>query len=111
MNYRSVDGGAKIDYYPKDTADHYTVNAGAIAGRAMLDLHEQFGGESLREKATALLDYVVGCQTDRGGWNYRDPPDASHLSMDTHHNGFVLEGLLRHHEFTWTERSGASLES
>jgi hypothetical protein len=54
--------------------------------------------EHLRERATALLDYVASRQTDLGGWMYRDPPSASHLSMDNHHNGFIIEAFLRYRD-------------
>ncbi len=109
MNYREVADGAKIDYYPKDTGDHYTLNAGAIAARTLLDIHARYPSDRLRDRAERLLDYVVARQSDRGGWHYRDPPDASHLSMDTHHNGFVIECLQRHHAVTGSDRYAASL--
>jgi hypothetical protein len=109
MNYREVEDGAKIDYYPKDTAEHYTLNAGAIAARTLLDIHERFPQNRLRRRARRLLDYVVARQTDRGGWYYRDPPSSSHLSMDTHHNGFVLECLQRHRAVTGSDRYAESL--
>ena len=111
MNYREVEGGAKIDYYPKDTADHYTLNAGAIAARALVDLYGHFGDEHLRERARALLDYVVARQTDRGGWHYRDPPETSHLSMDSHHNGFVVECLQRYRQVTGSKRYDEAIDS
>jgi rhamnogalacturonyl hydrolase YesR len=110
-DYREVEGGAKIDYYPKDTADHYTLNAGAIAARTMLDLYDRFGDPDRLDRATALLDYVVSRQIPEGGWHYRDPPSASHLSMDNHHNGFVLECLQRYHEVTGSDRYANSLVS
>lgn len=98
MRYREVDDGARIDYYPKESADHHTLNAVAIAARTFLDIYEWFGHEPLLDRARSLLDFVVDNQTDCGGWYYREPPDASHLSMDTHHNGFVLECLLRYRD-------------
>ncbi|MFW6017594.1 MAG: antibiotic ABC transporter permease [Halapricum sp.] len=110
MHYREVEGGAKVDYYPKDTADHYTLNAGALAARTLVDLYAHVGEDPLCERARKLLDYVVARQTDRGGWYYRDPPDASHLSMDTHHNGFVIECLQRYREVTGSQRYDEALD-
>ncbi|WP_323190868.1 antibiotic ABC transporter permease [Halostella sp. PRR32] len=96
LRYRDTDTGAVVDYHVQDSDEYYTVNAGAIAARLLLDLYERFGDDELRERATAILDHVAYLQTDRGGWHYRDPPDASHLSMDNFHNGFVIECFLRY---------------
>ncbi|WP_284009925.1 antibiotic ABC transporter permease [Haloarcula pelagica] len=109
MRYRTVDGTARIDYYPQDRPAQHTLNATAMAAQTFLDLYERVGRDRLRQRAAALLDFVVGHQTDRGGWYYRVPASASHLSMDTHHNCFVVESLLRYHEVTGTDRYAESL--
>lgn len=96
LNYRPVDGGARIDYNVHGSGDHYTINGGALAARLFLALHERFGDAVYRERATELLDYIATLQTDGGGWTYRHPPSASHLSMDNFHNGFVIESFLRY---------------
>lgn len=98
LNYDAVtdSGGAVVDYHTKHPQDYYTINAGALCARMFLDLYARFGDSSLRERATELLDHIAYLQTDRGGWYYRDPPEASHLSMDTHHNGFVIEVFQRY---------------
>jgi len=109
MHYREVDGGAKIRYYPKHPDDAYTLNAGAITARMFVDLYDYFGDETLLDRGRKLLDYIVDAQTPVGGWYYRDPPEASHLSMDNHHNGFIVESLQRYHEVTGTSRYRDSL--
>jgi len=96
LNYREVDGGAKVDYHMNHPDDSYTINAAAMAAHLLLDLYERFGDEGLRDRATAVLDHVATLQTDLGGWHYREPPSASHLSMDNHHNGLVIECFQRH---------------
>ena len=96
LNYREVGDSAVIDYHTKDADDYYTINAGAIGARLLIDLYDRFGDPAYRDRATKILDHVAGLQTDRGGWYYRDPPDASHLSMDNFHNGFVVECFLRY---------------
>jgi len=91
LNYREVGDSAVIDYHTKDADDYYTINAGAIGARLLIDLYDRFGDPAYRDRATKILDHVAGLRTDRGGWYYRDPPDASHLSMDDFHDGFVAE--------------------
>jgi hypothetical protein len=109
MQYEEVEGGATVKYYPKHPDDSYTLNAGAITARMFVDLYAAFGEEQFLERGRALLDYIVDAQTPIGGWYYRLPKDASHLSMDNHHNGFIVECLQRYHEVTGTERYGDSL--
>lgn len=96
LEYRRVDGGARINYNTLTDGDHYTINGGALAARLFLELYAHTGEARHRERATALLDYIETLQTPRGGWPYRHPSDASHLSMDNFHNGFVIEAFLRY---------------
>jgi hypothetical protein len=104
LNYREVDDGARIDYHMNHDDDVFTVNAGALGARLLVDLYAAFGDGDLRRRATRILDHVANLQTPVGGWYYRDPPDSSHLSMDNHHNGFVIEAFLRHRAVTGSNR-------
>ncbi|EMA38701.1 prenyltransferase/squalene oxidase repeat-containing protein [Halobiforma nitratireducens] len=110
LNYREVEDGAKIDYHMNHPEDSYTINAAALGAAMLVDLYEYFGDEDLRERATAILDHVAACQTDRGGWPYRLPADASHLSMDNHHNGFVVEAFQRYRDVVDADRYDETLE-
>ena len=105
LNYREFDDGtARITYSQNHPERYYTLNAGALGARLLVDLYDHFGTDRYRESARALLDYIVDRQQPVGGWKYRDPPSASHLSMDTHHNGFILECLQRYQEVTGERR-------
>jgi hypothetical protein len=104
MNYRETENGATVDYYRSQRPDTYIPNSAAIAARLLLDLYRVSGEEGLRERGEALLDRVVSCQTDTGGWTYSHPPEKSHLSMDNHHNGFIIESLLYHRSTVGTGR-------
>ncbi|MFB6139861.1 MAG: antibiotic ABC transporter permease [Halosimplex sp.] len=110
MDYREVDGGAKITYFPKHPDDVYTLNAGAIGGRLFLDLYDYFGDDRLREYGEKILSYIADHQTSSGGWYYRVPADSSHLSMDNHHNGFIIESLQRHREVTGSNRFDETID-
>jgi len=100
MDYREVDGGAMITYYPKHPDDAYTLNAGAVAARMFVDLYDYFGEENYRRYAGRLLAFIADHQTAQGGWYYRVPADSSHLSMDGHHNGFIVEAFQRYRAVT-----------
>lgn len=110
LNYQSVDGGASIDYHFNHPSDAYTINAGAIGARMLIDLYAYFEEDSYRRRAHRILDHVATLQTDIGGWTYREPPSASHLSMDNHHNGFIIESLLRYQDVTGSDRYEETLD-
>ncbi|AEH37621.1 hypothetical protein [Halopiger xanaduensis] len=110
LNYREVEEGAKIDYHLNHPEDSYTINAAALGAQMLVDLYEYFGDEELRERATKIFDHIAANQTDRGGWPYRLPADASHLSMDNHHNGFVIESFQRYREVVDEGRYADTLE-
>jgi hypothetical protein len=98
LGYEELETGARINYRPTESDEYYTLNANALGARILLDLHEDRPNERYLAAARRILDYVVSKQTAIGGWMYRDPPTASHLSMDNHHNGFIVETLLRYRE-------------
>ena len=98
LDYRPAETGARIDYKPGESGDTSTLNANALGARLLLDLYAAFGEDRYREAAASILEYVAAHQTDRGGWYYRADPSTSHLSMDSFHNGFILEAFLRHRE-------------
>ncbi|WP_323171702.1 antibiotic ABC transporter permease [Natrialba sp. PRR66] len=98
LNYREVDEGAKIDYHMNHPEDSYTINAAAVGAAMLVDLYEFFGDDEFSERATNILDHIAAAQTDVGGWPYRLPASASHLSMDSHHNGFVIEAFQRYRD-------------
>ncbi|QFU85018.1 prenyltransferase/squalene oxidase repeat-containing protein [Natronorubrum aibiense] len=109
LNYREVEEGAKIDYHMNHPEDSYTVNAAALGAGMLIDLYEHFGDEELHERATKILDHIAANQTDVGGWPYRLPASASHLSMDSHHNGFVIEAFQRYRDVVDADRYAETL--
>jgi hypothetical protein len=109
LDYREVDDGAVINYHMNHDPDVFTVNAGALGARLLVDVYDHTGEEAFLEAARAILDHVAGLQTTRGGWYYRDPPESSHLSMDSHHNGFVIEAFQRYDQIVGDGRYEATL--
>lgn len=110
LRFKEKDGGARIVYQPGYDGEFYTLHGGAVGAHLLLDLYDQFGDETYRERAASLLDYIAAKQTDAGGWNYRDPASASALSMDGYHNGFIVESYLRYHEVTGEERYAETVD-
>lgn len=110
LNYREVEGGAKINYHMNHPDTYYTLNSGALGARLFVDLYDYFGDESDIERARAILDFIAAHQVDVGGWTYRVPASSSHLSMDNHHNGFILDAFLRYRAVTGSARYDDTLE-
>jgi hypothetical protein len=110
LEYSECDAGAHIKYKSTQKDGVYTLNANALGGRLLMELYHEFGDDTYRDRAESILDYVVSHQTSIGGWKYTDPPSASHLSMDNHHNGFIIESLLRHEELAGSQRYESALD-
>lgn len=111
LNYREVETGAKVDYHMNHPDDSYTVNAAAIGAHMLVDLYDYFGDEEYYERATKILDHIATAQTDIGGWPYRLPASASHLSMDSHHNGFVIEAFQHYRDVLGSDRYADTLDT
>lgn len=109
LGFEELETGARIDYRPTESDEYYTLNANALGARILLDLHADRPDDDHLAAARDILDYVVSKQTAIGGWMYRDPPTASHLAMDNHHNGFILETLLRYREVVGDGRYDTAL--
>jgi hypothetical protein len=88
----------RIRYTPGDGSSSFTLNANALAARLFVDLYDYFAKDEFRESAKKIFDYVETQQHETGGWDYRDPPSASHLGMDNYHNGFIIESFLRYQD-------------
>lgn len=110
LQYSSINQGARLRYRPTDDGRRFVLNANALAARTFLDLYKAKGDPGYRRRADALLRYVASEQTDSGGWMYTDPPNASHLTMDSHHNGFVLESFLWHRHVTESNEFSTVIE-
>ena len=96
--------GIRLRYEPTAPTGTYVLNANALAGSLLVELADTYEAPSLRPFGESLLDYVAAEQHPLGGWKYTDPPSASHLSMDNHHTGFILESYLRHRDRTGSDR-------
>ncbi|WP_410767596.1 antibiotic ABC transporter permease [Haloferax sp. DFSO60] len=110
LNYHEVDGGAKINYHLNHPDTYYTINSGALGARLFIDIYDQHRDEADLERATKILDFIASHQADIGGWTYRIPASSSHLSMDNHHNGFVIDAFLRYREVTGSDRYDQTID-
>lgn len=105
-----TEDGYRLRYEPTAPQEAYVLNANAVGGALLVELAETFDRPDLRSVGESLLDYVAEHQHPIGGWEYMDPPAASHLSMDNHHTGFILESFMRYASQTDSNRYEGTLE-
>jgi len=98
LDPESTDQGIRLKYKPTDDSSHYTINANAVTARMFAELYDDRKDPRYRDFSEGILRYVANQQQPVGGWYYRDPPSASHLSMDNYHNGYIIESFIKHHE-------------
>lgn len=94
----------RIKYDPLASTDAFVINANALGGALLVELSDWVDDGELRQLGESILDYVASRQHHTGGWSYMDPAEASHLSMDNHHNGFIIESFLRYQSATGSKR-------
>lgn len=93
LGYERTDQRATIDYRVGETGKATIINANALGGKLLTTVALACDAPHLLDRAEPIFQYVAAQQTAAGGWRYADPPGASHLSMDPHHNGFILESF------------------
>ena len=111
LDYQEISSGAQIKYKPSDTGEAYTLNANALGARMLVDLFEETENQQIANSAQQILYYVASNQTMSGGWEYNDPPSASHLGMDNYHNGFIIESFLRYQDVVDSNAFEKTVES
>lgn len=106
----TTEAGRRLRYHPGAKTDRFVINANALGAALLTELSKTVDDAGLRDLAEELFDYIVAQQQPSGGWYYMDPPESSHLSMDNHHNGFVIESLLRYRAITGDHRYDDSID-
>ena len=94
LAYTRTKHGATISYRKNGKRPPKIVNANALGGKLLCSIAAGCDRPDLLDLAEPLFEYVASEQTAAGGWQYADPPSTSHLSMDPHHNGFILDSFL-----------------
>ena len=75
--------------------DRWTaINVNALIAALFASVFAVTDEQVLADETTALLNFLLDRQTDYGAWHHTDPPQASHLTHDNYHTGFVLDSLL-----------------
>jgi hypothetical protein len=85
------DGMACISY---DLHSEWKViNVNAMASALLARLSGFGGGPELETLSKSTMRWVVSKKTDYHAWYYTDPPEASRITHDNYHTGFVLDAI------------------
>jgi len=74
-------------------SDWKVINVNAITAAYLAMLFSTTGEESYAEASHAIMRWVVSKQTEEGAWFYTDPPQASRITIDNYHTGFILNAI------------------
>jgi hypothetical protein len=85
-----------VSYVPDDRVDWIVMDVSVLAGAMAAQVGAATGDATLISEGGRLVRYVVSKQTEYGAWFYSDPPQASHITHDNYHTGFILDAILRY---------------
>jgi len=85
-------------YIPNN--DWKVINVNALLGCLFSRLYKYTNDNKYFDHAKRYINWVASTQTDYGAWFYTDPPEASPITHDNYHTGFVLDAILDYMENT-----------
>jgi hypothetical protein len=87
-----------VSYVPDERVDWIVMDVSALAGALAARLAAIAQDDALKAEAGRLVRYVASKQTPEGAWFYADPPQASRITHDNYHTGFICDALLLYDE-------------
>ncbi len=80
------------------------INVNAMASVLLAKIYSITQKNECKEASQKMMRWVISQKTDYHTWYYTDPPDASRITHDNYHTGFVLDSILDYLEvFSDTE--------
>ncbi len=69
------------------------INVNALASAYLAKLYRLTDNEEYKVASQAMMRWVISQKTDYHAWYYTDPPEASRITHDNYHTGFVLDSI------------------
>ncbi len=79
-------------------SDWKVVNVNAFASAYLAQIFKLTGDRDCKSASMEMMRWVVSQQTGYHAWYYTDPPDASRITHDNYHTGFVLDSIQEYLE-------------
>ncbi len=72
------------------------INVNALIAALMANLFKLTQEQEYKKTAQETMSWVISQKTDYHAWYYTDPPEASHITHDNYHTGFVLDSIYEY---------------
>ena len=69
------------------------INVNVFIAAFLAALHALSSDERYRQASQEMMRWVISKKTDGPAWYYTDPPEASRITIDNYHTGFVLDSI------------------
>ena len=79
-------------------SDWKVINVNAFIAAYLAKLYVHTKNEIYKETAEKTMRWVMDCRTPDCAWYYTDPPEASRITIDNYHTGFVLDSIQEYLE-------------
>ena len=73
------------------------INVNAFASAFLAKLYSVSPKEEYKIASQKMMRWVISQKTDYHAWFYTDPPEASRITHDNYHTGFVLDSILEYY--------------
>ena len=74
------------------------INVNAFIAAYLAKLYTVTKNETYKEVAEKTMRWVIDTRTPDCAWYYTDPPEASRITIDNYHTGFVLDSIQEYLE-------------
>jgi len=74
-------------------SDWKVINVNAMTAAFLAKLFEITNNQEYKTASHEMMRWVISQKTDYHGWYYTDPPEASRITHDGYHTGFVLDAI------------------
>ncbi|MHC4552021.1 MAG: hypothetical protein ACYSUT_04540 [Planctomycetota bacterium] len=79
-------------------SDWKVINVNAFIAAYLAKLYAVTDNERYKTVAVETMRWVIDQKTDECAWYYTDPPEASRITIDNYHTGFVLDAIQEYME-------------
>jgi hypothetical protein len=74
------------------------INVNAFIAAFLAKLHQVAAKDAYKQASDAMMRWVISQKTKDSAWYYTDPPEASRVTIDNYHTGFVLDSIQEYFE-------------
>ena len=89
-----IDVGAEMRCSSYDLHSNWRViNVNAFIAAFLAKLHHVAPDNAYKTASQEMMRWVISQRTEGCAWYYTDPPQASRITIDNYHTGFVLDSI------------------